>query len=119
MASEARTIEVEPGGELDRLLDEADAAPLRLVRNGVGYRLNREAEDIWADYDPDVALAGILAAAGSWKDIDAEAFKAYVRERRRTKNRPSVRWSADSWSIPTGSSTPSMVNRRPRGPSPR
>jgi hypothetical protein len=35
--------------------------------------------------------AGILAGAGSWKNLDAEAFKAYVRERRRTSSRPPVR----------------------------
>jgi len=35
--------------------------------------------------------AGILKAAGGWKEIvNAEAFKAYIRERRRTSNRPPV-----------------------------
>lgn len=34
--------------------------------------------------------AGIREAAGSWRDIDVDAFKAYVRERRRTASRPSV-----------------------------
>ena len=92
MASEPKTIEVEPGSELDRLLDEADEAPLRLVRNGVRYRLDRETEDIWAGYDPELARESTLAAAGAWKGIvDGEACKAYIRERRRTKNRPSVR----------------------------
>jgi len=52
MSSEPKTIEVESGSELDRLLDEADEAPVRLVRNGVRYRLDREGADIWADYDP-------------------------------------------------------------------
>jgi len=38
-------------------------------------------------------LEGINRAAGSWKGlVDAEAFKAYIRERRRTKNRPPVRF---------------------------
>lgn len=96
MASEPKTIEVEPDSELDRLLDEAARAPLRLVRGEERFRLDRETEpptdDIWAGYDPEVARQSTLAAAGSWKDIDAEAFKAYIRERRRTKNRPPVRW---------------------------
>jgi uncharacterized protein (DUF433 family) len=35
--------------------------------------------------------AGIREAAGSWKDIDTEAFKAYIKERRQTANRPSVK----------------------------
>jgi hypothetical protein len=39
------------------------------------------------------ALEGINRAAGSWKGlIDAEEFKSYIRERRRTKNRPQVRF---------------------------
>jgi hypothetical protein len=39
------------------------------------------------------SIEGIRKAAGAWQGlVDAEAFKAYIRERRRTKNRPSVRW---------------------------
>jgi uncharacterized protein (DUF433 family) len=34
---------------------------------------------------------GILKAAGSWKGIDTEAFKAYIKDRRQTANRPSVK----------------------------
>jgi uncharacterized protein (DUF433 family) len=34
---------------------------------------------------------GIRQAAGSWKDIDTEAFKAYIAELRHTANRPSVK----------------------------
>jgi len=88
-----KIIEVEPDGELARLLDEADGGEIQLVRDGVRYRLARERDDIWAGYDLEKSLAGIRKAAGSWKGlIDAEEFKAYIRERRRTKNRPSVRW---------------------------
>jgi uncharacterized protein (DUF433 family) len=41
----------------------------------------------------DVACSreGIREAAGSWKDIDTEAFKAYIKDRRQTANRPSVK----------------------------
>ena len=118
MASEPRTIEVEPGSEVDRLLDEATEAPLRLVRGGDEFRLdyvagNRPAipgERTVGDLDGDDeslterlkqppsaeqvarSIEGIRRAAGSWKDIDAEAFKAYIRERGRTSSRPPVRW---------------------------
>ncbi|MCC7104951.1 MAG: hypothetical protein IT307_07390 [Chloroflexi bacterium] len=34
--------------------------------------------------------AGIAAAAGSWKDFDTEAFKTYIRERRRTSGRAPI-----------------------------
>lgn len=107
MASEPKTIEVEPGGELDRLLDEATDAPLRLVRGEERFRVVREPEsrtDPTAtgsavdDRRPSAeqvarSIEGIREAAGAWAGIvDAEAFKAYVRQRRRTANRPPVRW---------------------------
>lgn len=78
MASEPRTIAVEPGGEIDRLLDEAAGRPLRLVRGNERYRLHRESGDPWADYDPERAIAGMRAAAGGWGDLDADALKAAV-----------------------------------------
>jgi uncharacterized protein (DUF433 family) len=34
---------------------------------------------------------GVREAAGSWKDIDTEAFKAYIAQRRHTANRPSIK----------------------------
>ena len=34
--------------------------------------------------------AGIVAASGSWKDLDLEAFKRYLHERRATSSRPHV-----------------------------
>jgi hypothetical protein len=37
------------------------------------------------------SIEGMRKAAGSWKDIDAEAFKAYIRERRRSSSRPPVK----------------------------
>ena len=91
-----KTIHVEPGSELDRALEEADGTPIELEKGGVRYRVIRLPEpiaedDIWAGYDPERALAELRAAAGGWQGlVDAEAFKAYIRERRRTANRPSV-----------------------------
>jgi hypothetical protein len=93
MASEPKTIEVAPGGELDRILDEAGGAPLRLVRGGERFRLDREADedDIWADYDPERARAGIRAAAGAWTDIDGESLKEYIYRAREEGTRPPDR----------------------------
>ncbi|MBI2907733.1 MAG: hypothetical protein HYX92_08775 [Chloroflexi bacterium] len=50
----------------------------------------RRAERLSAD---EVARSkeGILRAVGGWKNIvDAEAFRDYIRERRRTSSRPPV-----------------------------
>jgi hypothetical protein len=90
MHATPKKIIVEPDSELARLLDEAAEQPLLLEKDGVRYRLDKEEADIWAGYDPDAALEGIRAAAGSWKDIDAEAFKAYIRERRKASSRRPV-----------------------------
>ena len=97
VTSTTKTIRVEPGSELDRLLDEADETPVELEKSGVRYRVTRvaipvEPDDIWAGYDPQRALKTLRSAAGGWTGlIDADAFKTYIVERRRTANRPSVK----------------------------
>jgi hypothetical protein len=97
MVHARKPIRIEPGSELDRLLDEAGEAPLDLDRNGVHYRLQRVDTLLPAHIPPtreDVArsIVGIQQATGGWKDIvDTDAFAAYIQERRRTANRPSVR----------------------------
>lgn len=90
MARELKRVKVIPGSELDRLLEEAARAPLLLEKDGECYRLERE-EDISHSYDPEAALEGIRAAAGSWKDIDAEALKAYIYRAREKGTRPANR----------------------------
>lgn len=120
MASEPKRVVVEPGGELDRLLEEAAGRPIRLVRGGEEFRLDLAGDDRPTAVDPggiplmgqasedDVARRlrqpptpeevarsrdGIRRAAGGWVGVvDAEALKAYIRERRRTVTRPPVRW---------------------------
>jgi len=95
-----KTVHVEPGSDLDRLLREAEDTPLELERRGVRYRLDRvdaatatpPAQTPPSPEQVARSIAGIKAAAGAWKDlVDAEAFTAYIRQRRRTANRPSVR----------------------------
>lgn len=96
MASRHNPIIVEPGSELDRALESADDAPLELEWRGVRYQVVRavtpaETTDIWEGYDPKRANSALAAAAGGWVGlIDSEALKAYISERRRTANRPSV-----------------------------
>ncbi len=95
MSKEMKRIRVTPDGELARVLTEAAVAPVLIERDGELYRLNRVgkdgSEDIFAQYDPLASVAGIRAAAGSWEDVDMEAFNAYIHARRRTSSRPSVR----------------------------
>lgn len=79
-----RTIEVMPGSEVDRLLDEAIGTRLILIRDGVRFRLQREdsKEDIWANYDPERVLQVLADTAGAWKEIDTQGLKDDIRAQR-------------------------------------
>lgn len=96
MVQTPKTIRVAPGSELERVLAEADETPIELETHGVRYRVIRlrhpvEPDDIWAGYDAPQALATLQSAAGGWRGlVDAEEFKTYIAERRRTANRSSV-----------------------------
>ena len=63
--------------------DGEDLALLSPVTRALEHRLRRRKTQ--ADYE------AFLPAAGSWKDVDTEAFKAYVYERRRASSRPPVK----------------------------
>lgn len=93
MAKEPRKIKVTPGSELANLLAETGAMPLLIEKDGELYRLDRMKKEHVAPTPEQVTHSreGILKSAGSWKDIDTEAFKTYIYERRRTANRLSVK----------------------------
>jgi hypothetical protein len=93
-----KTVKLSADSDLARALEDATrvGAPVVVDTGKVVYSLRvgvisakmstPTAEEV------DHSAEGIRRAAGRWKDlIDAEAFKAYVRERRRTSNRPPVR----------------------------
>ena len=107
MVAETKTIEVAPGSELARLLDEAEGKPLVLVKEGVRYRVDLEdasassplparnvtsagtgPHDPWADYDPDKLWAGIQAAAGSITEEEAGEMIANIYRWREEGTRP-------------------------------
>lgn len=96
MSHTSKTIRVAPGSELDRLLEDVAEMPVELEKGGVRYRLNRVDAPVPATTRPSQeqvarSIAGIQKAAGGWKDlVDAEAFTAYIRQRRRIANRPSI-----------------------------
>ena len=91
MVSEPKAIEVEPRGEIDRLLDDVASRPVRLDRKDERFRLVREDDDVWAGYEPERARAGMRAAAGKWTDLDAEAVKASIYRAREEGSRPPDR----------------------------
>ncbi len=88
-----KTIKVTADSELGKLVDEAARHPVLLEKNGEVFLLERMEQEENTPGPDDVAKSreGIRKAAGSWKDIDTEAFKAYIKDRRQTANRPSVK----------------------------
>ena len=92
MVNVLKTIHVEPGSEVDRLLDEAAAGPIDIERDGERYRLNRVTGntegDLWDGYSAERAITNMRAAAGSWSDVDAEELKAYLYRAREEGTRP-------------------------------
>jgi hypothetical protein len=89
----AKKIKVTPASDLTQLLHDAAAHPILLENNGELYRLERMENTSTVPTPEEAARSrkGILKAAGSWRGIDTEAFKAYVADRRRTANRPAVK----------------------------
>ena len=115
MADTTIEIEVEPGSALARALESVPGRPVLLRLAGARFRVAPEGEDgasddpvpvsdhgairmadpddIWAGYDPELARQSTLAAAGSWKHVDAEALKAEIYARRKMPStRPPVEW---------------------------
>ena len=64
MVAEPLTIEVEPDSDLARALAESNGRPVRLVSNGVRFRVSRDEEASWAGYD-------LAALRGDRRDPDA------------------------------------------------
>jgi hypothetical protein len=92
MVNESRKkITVPEGSSLAELLTEAAVRPILLEKNGDVFLLERMQTEYKTPSPEDVTRSrdGIVKAAGSWKDIDIEAFKAYIKDRRQTANRPS------------------------------
>lgn len=92
-----RDTSVPPDSDTARFLSAAAAAaePIRVDVGEKVYRVAVYAETEGSLPRPsreDIAasIAGTTAAAGSWVGlVDAEAFKKYVRKRRKYTNRPS------------------------------
>jgi hypothetical protein len=88
-----KKINVSEGSSIAKLLTDAAIRPLLLEKNGELYRLERMGNTDTTPSPEDVTRSreGIRKAAGSWQDIDTEGFKAYIKDRRQTANRPSVK----------------------------
>jgi hypothetical protein len=96
MPSQPRIVHIPDDSELASLLEGHDLATLRLESGGVLFRVSRDngmTDEARGAEPRDDAVQHLDHAIGSWKraGVDAEEFKRYIGERRRTHNRPSVR----------------------------
>ena len=88
MTKEPRTITIDPDSELGRALDEFDGSPIVLERNGMRFRVAREPDDPWANYDPENVRAALRAVAGTLTPDEGERLKELISRGREQGTRP-------------------------------
>ena len=88
MAREPLTITIDPESELGRALDESDGEPVVLVRGATRYRVTREPDDPWANYDPDGVREGLREIAGTLSPEEGERIKQLIYRGREEGTRP-------------------------------
>ena len=80
--AERKVIHVEPGGETERLLKLVGDEPISVESGGVRYRIEREKQDLFKDYDPARVLAALRKGIGLYEGVNIEEFKREIREQR-------------------------------------
>ena len=91
-------VQAPPDSEVAQFIKEVAASrqPIRADTGEAVYRVEADAETpetlpLPTAEETAASIAGIKQAAGSWHDLlDAEGLKAYIRERRKIKDRPSI-----------------------------
>jgi hypothetical protein len=82
-----KVVPVEPGSDVDQFLRQADEHPIIAVVHGRRFRVAREPNDIFANYDPERVKVGLAASVGAFAGIDGEALKNELREERSQNSR--------------------------------
>ncbi len=88
MTKEPLTITIDPDSELGRALVETDGLPIVLERNGARFRVTREPDDPWANYDPKKVRAALRAVAGTLTPDEGERLKELIYRGREEGTRP-------------------------------
>jgi hypothetical protein len=91
MAKEPLTITIDPDSELGRALDQTAGEPIFLLRNGTRFRVIRDADDPWANYDPESVLEGLHEIAGTLSAEEGERMKELIYRGREEGTRPITR----------------------------
>lgn len=87
MVTEPKTIHVATGSELDQVVEAAKETPVILEKDGVRYRLSRENDGPWSNYNPEAVIAAIRVAAGTLDADEGEKLKSYVYQAREEGSR--------------------------------
>ena len=87
MAKEPLTITIDPESELGRALAAVDDAPIVLERCGARFRVTREADDPWVDYDPQRVRRALRESAGALAGVDVAVLQRELREQRSQDSR--------------------------------
>ena len=91
MAKEPLTIVIDPESELGRALGETDGEPVVLLRNGTRFRVTLDADDPWANYDPESVLEGLHEIAGTLSAEEGKRMKELIYRGREEGTRPITR----------------------------
>ena len=91
MAKEPRTITIDPDSELGRALDETGGEPFVLLCNGTRFRVTRDPDDPWANYDPEKVREGLHEIAGTLSPAEGEQMKDFIYRGREEGTRPITR----------------------------
>jgi hypothetical protein len=91
MAKEPRPITIDPDSELGRALDQSAGEPVLLLRNGTRFRVIRDLDDPWANYDPEKVLEGLREIAGTLSPAEGERIKELIYRGREEGTRPITR----------------------------
>jgi hypothetical protein len=91
MAKEPLTITIDPDSELGRALDQTAGEPIVLLRNGTRFRVTLDADDPWANYDPESVLEGLHEIAGTLSPEKGERMKELIYRGREEGTRPITR----------------------------
>jgi hypothetical protein len=91
MAKEPLTITIDPDSELGRALDQTAGEPIVLLRNGTRFRVTLDADDPWANYDPESVLEGLHEIAGTLSPEEGERMKELIYRGREEGTRPITR----------------------------
>jgi hypothetical protein len=88
MASEPLTITIDPDSELGQALAETDGSSVILLHNGARFRVTRDSDDPWANYDPEKVRAGLRKFSGMISPEEGDRIEETIYRGREEGTRP-------------------------------